>query len=144
MKLELPDLQETSRKIEAEAAFFVERSKSAIDKELEYLHELISGKFTGSQSGFKDYLKIDLDNKTLYLEYRIDEKHVTAWKINNPYWRSFKRQPFQDALEEAGYEDIEPGPGREISPSRGSAPGVLLTAKLGRVAVQRIKEFMAL
>ena len=147
MSFTLTGLQEFSRRIEAEQAFFIERTKSAIDKEIAYLREKIAVRLGSLGS----YVDMDLSEDILSLRYNIGMKKsgkpdTSARDYHNPGSPKFnitgQRQPFQDVLTEEGYIDISPGPGEAIPVSHGSAPGIRITAKMGLAAVARLERFI--
>jgi hypothetical protein len=123
-------------------AFDRRNIEKAINEEIEYLHSKIKARLGSLGS----YLKIDYETHTLYLQYRIDSKKVTARDYHNPASKRFnitgQGQPFQDVLADEGYIEIEPAPKTPIPISRGQAPGIRLRAKMGPKAVERIRKTM--
>jgi hypothetical protein len=117
----------------------VEDIDIALNKELVLLQQLIQSYMGGSDTKLVPYVRLDLGDKMVYLEYNMGDGKVTARDYHNPGSPKFKgSQPFQQALEAMGYENIEPGFGQAIPVSSGSAPGIRLKARMSDEVINRL------
>lgn len=134
----LANFQDASRFIEAQLTGFEAKAREVLEREIEELKYDIGRRFQGTaESDFAWHLKIEHegDSITLYLPYDIGadskgKKKVSARKKHNPLWTEFTCQPFQEALRDRGYTDIDPSPGQSIPSSGRTAPNVRISAKL--------------
>jgi hypothetical protein len=149
MGIMLSNFQDAARFIEAQVAGFEERARQILEREIEELKEDIGRRFQGTvESDFAWHLKIehDGDSITLYLPFDIGtdskgRRKVSARGKHNPGNPKFTYQPFQEALRDRGYTEIDPAPGQGIPETDGkTAPNVRISAKLPDKLIREIEE----
>lgn len=144
----LSGLRDVSRKMEVMQNALLRISTKGLKQEAERLKQDIMRRFKGGDHVLADYMYVEIEGDTITvgLQYYRNERwgngkrKVTAWKGHNPFWAKnfFGYQPFQDALKEAGYEEISPAPKVAIQNSEGTAPEVHITAKITNQVIDRI------
>jgi hypothetical protein len=143
MQFTLGSLRDYRRAIEQHIQELVSKVESGTLKECERVKGHIQGIMADhGEAGLALFVKLDAETKTVYLQFEMGNGKYTSRKRHNPIWgKPNLYQPFQQALFDLGYEDIEPGLGKAIPKTYGEiAPGIRITARMGPEVIERIKE----
>lgn len=142
MQFTLGSLRDYQRVMEQHIQAMIANVESGTLKECELVRDHIQTKMrSGGDSSLAPFVKVDPETKTVYLQFDMGNGKYSSRKKHNPHWSVFKYQPFQLALAELGYEDIEPGLGEPIPVTFGEvAPGIRITARMGPSVIERIKQ----
>lgn len=142
MQFTLGSLRDYRRVIEQHIQEMISKVESGTLKEIELVRDHIQTKMRGGgDSALVPFVKVDPEEKIVYLQFDMGNGKYSARKKHNPHWKVFKYQPFQLALAELGYEDISPGLGEAIPVTFGNiAPSIRITARMGPSVIERIKQ----